>query len=181
MKNAFVIAALVLLASACSTEGSFPIEFKVPMCQNTLNKGMTASSTATTEKEICGEEVLVIRGQFNPTKSLHCDSGCAKDEYGDMALWNQFGQTVRFYCWVNAITPAASCFNRDYISVQTMGMYDSTEGYHPEGDGIGMTTVHEDDTIYVKVCTQIGQYLTDEGPCSEIQSFKMVDGHYRSS
>lgn len=177
MKKVMIIAAFVLLASACSTEGSFPIEFKVKMCQNTLNKGMTAQATATTEKEICGEEVLVLRGQFNPTNSLHCDDGCKKDEYGDMALWNQFGQTVHFYCWVNAVTPSASCFNRDYIPVQTMGMYDSTKGYHPEGDGVGMTTVHEDDTIYVKVCTLTGTFNSAEDSCSEIQSFKMVDGH----
>lgn len=168
-----IVMAICLLTAACSKEGSFPIEFKVKMCANTLNQGATTQATASTEADVCGEEVLVLKGQFNPTKSLHCDSGCAKDEYGDMALWNQFGQTIHFYCWVNAVNTAASCFNRDYISVQTMGVYDTTKGYHPEGDGIAMTTVHEDDTIYVKVCTLDGQFTNNEVSCSEIQTFKM--------
>lgn len=177
MKSYLFIAAFVFLASACSTEGSFPIQFEAKMCANTLNKGMTTSSTATTEQAICGNEVLVMRGQFNPTEPMHCDNGCKKDEYGDMALWNQFGQSIHFYCWVNAVSLGTSCFDRDYITVRTMGDYDTTAGYHPKGDGIGETVALEDATIYIKVCTLTGQFFQEEGPCSEIQSFKMVDGH----
>lgn len=177
MKNTLIAVAIAILATACSTEGSFPIEFKVKMCENTINQGATTDTTASTEEAVCGKEILVLRGQFNPTKPLHCDNNCAKDEYGDMALWNQFGQTIHFYCWVNAVSPAASCFDRDYINVDTMGNYDTVKGYHPKGDGISQTVVHEDDTIYTKVCILGGQFKTEEIACSEIQSFKMVDGH----
>jgi|GEM_PF-6041147 len=176
MKNILIALAFTVLASACSTKGTVPIEFKVKMCSNVLNKGATTQSTATTEAAICGDEVLVLRGQFNPTKSVNCDKGCAKTQYGDMALWNQFGQTIHFYCWVNVVSPGSSCFEKNFIDVRTQGVYNSTEGYHPKNDGIGETIVLDGATIYTRVCTLGGILGMQEDVCSEIQSFKMDDG-----